>query len=95
MAQYRIDCINKPDRNSSHEQITHVGGPRPAGGGRWKDPVAETVRLIESKAHDFYTHEAGVTATVAVRTSSAGNKYLQTYADSIWNNNLLALPECS
>ncbi len=95
MADYRIDCVNKPNRNSPHEHITHVGGPNPNGVGRWKEPVATVVRLIESKTHRFYTSEGGVSAFVMVRTSAAGNKYLQTYADGVWKDNLLALKECA
>ncbi len=95
MTDYRIDCINKPNRDSRHEHITHVGGPNPEGTGRWKDPVPNVVRMIESKAHRFYTNEGGVSAWVDVRTSAAGNKYLQTRADGVFNDNLLALKECS
>ena len=69
MADYRIDCINKPDRNSPHEHITHVGGPKPDGSGRWKDTVPNVVRLIEAKTDRFYTSEGGVSAWVLVRTS--------------------------
>jgi hypothetical protein len=95
MADYRIDCVNKPDRNSPHEHITHVGGPKPDGSGRWKDPTSNVVALIESGNHRFYTSEGGVTAWVGVRTSAAGHKFLQTYADKVWTNNLLALKECA
>ena len=94
MADYRIDCINKPNRDSPHERITHVGGPSPDGGGRWKDTVANVVGLIEGKKHRFYTREGDASAWVGVRTSAAGNKFLQTYADGVWKDNLLALPEC-
>lgn len=94
MADYQIDCVNKPDRNSPHEAITHVGGPNPNGSGRWKNPVADVVRMIESNAHRFYTRDAGKTAWVGVRTSASGNKYLQTYSDGVWANNLLAQSEC-
>ena len=95
MADYRIDCINKPDRNSAHEHITHVGGPKPDGSGRWKDTVANVVRLIEAKTDRFYTSEGGVSAWVSVRTSAAGRKFLQTNADGVWKDNLLALKECA
>lgn len=95
MADYQIDCINKPNRNSPYEHITHVGGPKPDGSGRWKDTVPNVVHLIEQKAHRFYTSEAGATAWVGVRTSAAGNKFLQTYADGTWKDNLLSLDECS
>lgn len=95
MADYRIDCINKPDRNSPHERIIAAGGPKPDGSGRWKDTVPNIVRFIENDQHRFYTKEGGATAWVGVRTSTAGNKFIQTYADGIWKDNLLALDECS
>jgi hypothetical protein len=95
MGDYRIDCVNKPDRNSPHERITHVGGPKPDGSGRWKDTVANVVGFIERKEHQFYTKEGNASAWVGVRTSPAGNKFLQTYADGIWKDNLLALLECA
>lgn len=94
MADYRIDCVNKPDRFSSHEHITHVGGPRPDGTGRWKDTVANVVSFIESQVHRFYTSEGGAMAWVGVRISASGRKYLQTHADGVWRDNLLALKEC-
>ena len=98
MADYRIDCVNKPDRNSPHEHITHVGGPKPDGPGRWRDTVANIVRPIEpieAKTDRFYTSEGGVSACVLVRTSAAGRKFLQTNADGVWKDNLLALKECA
>jgi len=95
MAEYRIDCINKPDRNSAHEHITHAGGPNPSGTGRWRDTVPNVVSMIETKTHRFYTNEGGVSAWVLVRTSAAGRKFLQTYADGVWKDNLLALKECA
>ena len=95
MTDYHIDCITKPDRNSMHEHITHVGGPNPDGAGRWGDTVPHVVGFIENKTHRFYTYENGVKAWVGVRTSPAGRKYLQTHADGVWTNNLLALRECS
>jgi Protein of unknown function (DUF3892) len=94
VADYRIDCVNKPDRLSPHEHITHVGGPRPDGAERWKDTVANVVSLIQRQVHRFYTSEAGAVAWVGVRVSASGHKYLQTYADGVWRDNLLALKEC-
>lgn len=94
MADYRIDCVTKPNRTSPHEHITHVGGPKPDGSGRWQDTVPHVVAFIESGTHRFYTSENGASAWVGVRTSAAGNKYLQTQADGVWKDNLLALKEC-
>jgi Protein of unknown function (DUF3892) len=94
MANYRIDCVNKPDRFSPHERITAVGGPKPDGSGRWKDTAENVIRFIESNEHQFYTNENGATAWVGVRVSAAGNKFLQTHSDGLWRDNLLALAEC-
>ncbi len=76
MTDYRIDCINKPDRNSPHERITYAGGPNPDGGGRWKDTVPNLVRMIDGKQHRFYTSEGGKSAWVEVRTSTSCTKGL-------------------
>jgi Protein of unknown function (DUF3892) len=95
MADYRIDCVHKPDRNSPHEYITRVGGPKPDESGRWEDSTPNVVRFIEDEQHRFHTREGNASAWVGVRTSAAGNKFLQTYADGIWKDNLLALAECS
>lgn len=95
MTDYRIDCINKPDRNSPHEHITHAGGPNPEGNGRWRDTVANIVGFIEKEQHRFYTREDDASVWVGVRTGATGNKFIQTYADGVWKDNLLALHECS
>jgi hypothetical protein len=93
MADYRIDCVNKPHRDSPHEHITQVGGPKSAGG-RWHEPVENVVRYLDGKEHRFYTDERGARAWVGVNTSRSGRRFLQTYADGVWRDNLLALPEC-
>ena len=93
MAEYRIDRVNKPHRGSPHEHITYVGGPKPTGG-RWRERVENVVPYINSKEHRFYTDERGARAWVGINTSSSGRRFLQTYADGIWRDNLLALPEC-
>ena len=95
MTDYRIDCINKPDRNSPHERITNAGGPSPTGSGRWKETVPNIVRMIESRQHRFYINEGGQSAWVDVRVSVLGTKFIQTKADGVWKDNLLALRECS
>lgn len=94
MTDYRIDCINKPHRNSPHEHITHAGGLNPNGTGRWKDIVINIVQMIERGQHRFYTSEGGKTAWVGVCTAASGAKYIRTHADGAWNDNLLALQEC-
>jgi hypothetical protein len=88
MSDVQITCINKTPRTDTHEGITHVGGST------WKRTRQQAVDLINSGTDTFYTKVNGVRADVAVR-GDRPNQYLQTHADGKWNNNLLALPECS
>ncbi len=92
MPDCQVDCINKKDRNSTHEGITHLGGP--GGGTRWKWPRADVITSIESGTNTFYTSVGGKRADVKVREGANG-KYVQTQADGYWNDNLLALAECA
>jgi hypothetical protein len=87
MADVQVKCINKRDRFSTHEGITHLGG---AG---WKWTRAQVIQSIEAKTNTFFTFERGKRAEVGVVDGPHG-KYLRTYADGQWNDNLLALMEC-
>lgn len=88
MSDVKVLCINKQDRDSTHEGITHLGG---AG---WKWTRQEVITSIENKTNTFYTHTNGNRAEIGVVNGTYG-KYLRTYANGTWNDNLLSLPECS
>jgi hypothetical protein len=90
MANVRITCITKSGDGSSCDCITHVGG---TGGGGWRWTTARVVDSIEKKTNTFYTLVDGNRASVGVVNGQSG-KYLRTYADGEWNDNLLALPSC-
>lgn len=87
MADARVTCITKPDRDSKHESITHLGGQG------WHWTRQQVVSSIESKTNTFHTLVNGKRAEVGVVDGPNG-KYLRTYADGVWNDNLLALPDC-
>jgi hypothetical protein len=89
MEDFRVTCINKPQRDGSVEAITHLGG---AG---WRLTREQVVARIDARRHVFYTLVGGRRAELGVRVSVAGTRYVQTHADGHWNNNLLALPECA
>jgi hypothetical protein len=90
MADVRVTCITKPNPLSSHEHITHIGGTS------WKWDRDSVIRSIEAKTNSFYVLDgAGRRANVGVVYPKDGRlPYLQTYADGVWNNNLLSLPQC-
>jgi hypothetical protein len=92
MADVLVDCINKLPQNDTHEGITHVGGL--GDGQRWKWPRADVVASINQGTNTFYTRVNGKRADIAVVNGQNG-PYLRTHADGVWNDNLLALPECA
>lgn len=87
----QIQCINKTNRHSAFDRISHVGGSTPT---RWKLTQNEAIQAIESGAWRFYVSVGNHTAWVIVARSAAGNKYLKTENDGEQPNNLLSLPEC-
>jgi hypothetical protein len=91
MADARVTCISKPNRMSAHEHITHLGGAN------WKWTREEVIRSIDQKTNTFYVSDptTGKRSDVGVvRPTDGRSPFLQTYADGVWNNNLLSLPEC-
>lgn len=87
MADALVSCINKIPRNNTHEGITHVGGST------WKWSRQQVVDSIKAKTNTFYTMVNGRRAEIGVVNGPNGD-YLRTYADGVWSDNLLALPEC-
>ena len=87
MADLQVKCINKLPRNDTHEGITHLGGDG------FKHTRAQVIQMIEAGTNKFHTLVRGNRATVGVVDGPNG-KYVRTYADGKWNDNLLALYEC-
>lgn len=87
MADVRVTCINKMPRNNTHEGITHLGGPT------WKWTRQEVINSIEGNTNTFFVFGGGQRSDIGV-VNGAHGKYLRTYRDGTWNDNLLALPEC-
>lgn len=93
MKEYQVTCVNKPDRQSVHEHITHIGNTS----NNWRITREDAIRRIDSKQEAFFTVDQTTKNKVYIGVVRGdGNKapYLRTHADSKWNDNLLALAEC-
>jgi Protein of unknown function (DUF3892) len=88
--RFEIACVNKPDRQSLVEDITHVGGH---GAGEWKLPVEEVIRRIEGRIEGFFVRVGACEAHVFV-VSPIGGKHIRTNPDLTKVDNLLSLPDC-
>jgi hypothetical protein len=83
----QVTCINKNNRESKYERITHIGGED------WKLTQEKAIAEIESGKRSFYVSKDGKKVNVVVAKRN-GSKYLKTEADDSEPNNLLSLPEC-
>lgn len=92
MANCQITCITKSVPNGGHSHITEVGNPLVP----WKRTVEQVIYLIESKTDSFYVQDpnSGKVAYVGVVREAGKRPYIRTYADNLWNDNLLSLTAC-
>lgn len=89
MASHQITHIRKPNRDSTHEHITHVGYDG------YVHTREEVIRLIENKTDSFYVSVGGVTVWVEVVYPGGGRSpYIRTKPDYTGKDNLLSLPSC-
>ena len=93
MADVQVTCITKPHPQSAHEHITHLGNP--AGG--WKWTREQVIASIDSQSNTFFVLEpnTGMRSNIGVVRPAGAHAYVRTYADGVWNNNLLSLNQCS
>jgi hypothetical protein len=94
----RITCINKAGgwHDDPHCAISDLGWVNDADGKIGKSTrIAVYEWLKENSAHQAYVQDSyGNLAYLYPRENSGGTKFVQTYADKTWTDNLLALPEC-
>ncbi len=92
MADCQITCVTKSHPQGGHEHITHVGNPA----GNWMWPVEQVIASIDAGTNTFYVKDpyTGRRAEVGVVRPQGRRPHLRTYADGLWNDNLLSLNAC-
>jgi len=91
MADVQVTCITKPNPQSPHEHITHLGNP-PV----WVWTREEVIASIETNTNTFFVRDpkTGNRSNIGVVRSQGKTPFLRTFADGNWNNNLLSLDQC-
>jgi hypothetical protein len=92
MPDVQVTCITKPNPQSQHEHITHLGNPSNG----WKWTREEVITSIDAKTNTFFVLDpiTSKRSEVGVVRFASQAPYLRTYADGNWNNNLLSLAQC-
>jgi Protein of unknown function (DUF3892) len=92
MADVKVTCITKPNPQSLHEHITHLGNPMNG----WKWTREQVIASIEAKSNTFYVVDpkSGKRSEIGIVRPTGRLPYLRTHADGEWNNNLLSLNQC-
>ena len=91
MADVQVTCITKPQPQSPHEHITHLGGAK------WKWTREKVIASIEAKTNTFYVLDRRTLKRAdlgVVRPKDGRAPFVQTYSDGDWNDNLLSLDQC-
>jgi hypothetical protein len=94
----RITCINKSHgyHQDPHHAIENLGWINEANDKTGKSTRLEIYEWLQKEGSQAYvTDRYENRAYVYTRESSIGTKFVQTYADNVWTDNLLSLPECN
>lgn len=92
MASYQVFCITKPNVNSTHKHITHIG--------YYDDrtkviiPVKTAIKRIDANPSEFYVQVGKEKAFVIVVRIEDRDPYIKTIPDSMKKDNLLSLEQC-
>lgn len=93
----RITCINKDGGNhdNPHAAISQLGWINEETGKSDKSSRETLYDWIKNKGgHAYVRDKYGNTVRVGTAETAGGTRYVRTYRDKTWTDNLLALPEC-
>lgn len=93
----RVTCISKDVGNheNPHVAISNLGWVNEANGQTGNSTRLQMYNWIKNQdGYAYVKDNAGNTVRVGAAETAGGTKYVRTYADGKWTDNLLALPEC-
>lgn len=93
----RITCISKDTGNhgNPYEAISFLGWVNEKTHASGRTSRVDMYNWIKEKGGQAYVmSQTGSISVVGTAMTSRGTKYVRTYSNSIWDDNLLALPEC-
>lgn len=93
----RVTCIKKSGgfHSDPHHAIEELSWINDQSGEEGTSTRLAVYNWIQNQGGTAYVKDArGNKAFVGTRDNAYGTKYVQTYADQVWTDNLLALPEC-
>lgn len=93
----RITCVGKSGgfHSDPHHSITNVGWVQDGTGKRGTSTRIELYDWLRHQSGEAYVLDSeGRRVSVLPRENEHGTQFLQTVADRVWTDNLLALPEC-
>ena len=93
----RITCITKDNGNheNPHTAIQSLGWLEDGTSKKGTSTRLEMYDWVKNQSGDAYVRDgSGNTVRAGTAESSRGTKYVRTYRDNTWTDNLLALPEC-
>jgi hypothetical protein len=91
----RITCVTKPGGNQNpHTAITRLGWLNESSNQRGISTREELWQWIKNGGEAYVKDALGNIVRVGADVNEHGTKYVRTYADGKWTDNLLALPPC-
>jgi len=93
----RITCVSKPSGNNQnpHEAISRLGWINEETSAQGTSTRLEIYDFIKQKGGQAYVIDRnGNKAYLGTLENAYGTQYVRTYADGVWTDNLLSLPQC-
>ena len=92
----KITCIEKSGgyHQDPHHAIQSLGWINQTTGATGQSTRLQMYQFLKSGGQAYVVDGMGNRAYLYPRENANGTQFVQTYADRVWTDNLLSLPEC-